>query len=710
MKFIDYGGETTALILAQPNRRIRPRITASLPFTDIETAIGAREQRRTFGRSSRYILEYTPWFKDAGFATEFRQGLTRLKDEPVAVPLWDDAIKLSSACIIGATTLQKTSDNPVRSGAEWIILAPEPATWNAWTYEIITVTAISSSTLTLSAPGTTLAWPAGTLIYPLLFGRLEERPTLDSRTPQKVEGALKIREDSTYARKLNVYPVAHQICGLAVPNFITTPVWDIEPNWVSVLDTTEVDIIYRQLGFLRQEQSYTYLQSNRRGLEFEIVCRSRAEIAKAENLFMNRLGPVKPFMVPTFRQDMVITADLPQAGSEDVIPVESNAYSDPDRPIHPGDPYIALIEPGVVSAKKIDHVLGNNLFMEVDVAETHLRRITRLSHLLFARFASPSITWEYATPQRARCRIKFVEVPDEYVTPADNVIEPAHLYEFTKELPTPQIQRFTSYENTIAFASDDPLIDVPGPASWTPAPYSHGSPESGMKLEREECEITSWGGNFPGNPLAGLFPYTLEGPLSLRIIEINAADPEDDYAKILFSGRVTKPNLTGKDWRAVVRWFRDSRIPRVYFQKTDNVAIYSPYSGVDKEDFAVACTFRGDPDDNTVIELNEGSDEDEDYFAPGYCATGVGANFERRPILHSEVNGSGRLEITVNKRFWNAVDAQAITLYPGTNGSLEQFIAMAGSAENFRGYPYMPIKDPSTNIGEVAHNAGGKKG
>ena len=70
----------------------------------------------------------------------------------------------------------------------------------------------------------------------------------------------------------------------------------------------------------------------------------------------------------------------------------------------------------------------------------------------------------------------------------------------------------------------------------------------------------------------------------------------------------------------------------------------------------------------------------------------------------------GHLHITVDEHFRNAVADQAITLYPGYNASLEQFIVFAGGPGGFSAYPYIPIKDPSTNIGEVADVAGGKKG
>ena len=340
------------------------------------------------------------------------------------------------------------------------------------------------------------------------------------------------------------------------------------------------------------------------------------------------------------------------------------------------------------------------------------------SQLLLARFAKPELVWEYATPLRAKCRVKFIEVPDEYVTPNPNLPEPAYLYKFTTLLPEPQIQYFTSYEDSLYWDG----------STWTPAPFSHDVIKSGIKFEREECEITSWGGDFPGNPLGGLFPYTLEGPLFLDIVEINAISPgegsiiggqipiteipDPGYARILFSGIVTKPDMTGKDWKATARWFGnffDRNVPRFYFQKTCNVAVYSAKCGVNRADFQVIGTFLGAPGTQTVVPITGGTDKAANYFAEGFCETGSGANFERRAILYSQVV-SGHLEITIDKHFRYAISSQTVYLFPGCNLSLDMCIGRFNNQINMRGHPFIPINNPSANIGVVANVTGGKKG
>ena len=701
MKFIDYAGETIALLLAQPNWAVRPKCTATLPFTSIDKAISARESRRNFGRSSRYLLEYTPRFSGAEKSTEFRIGLARLIEETVAVPLWLDSIVISSAVAIGATTINKTSVMPARYGAEWIILSADLAT-----YEIVTVIAITDNSITINS-GAARAWPAGTLMYPLLFGRFEERPSLESITPQTIEGGLQIRENSSFARRIN--PVAGSIpaVGAGVPAFSTVPLWNFEPEWSQMLDTTEIDILYQQIGFLRTDQSYTAQQTVRRGLEMGFVCKSRSAIAAIERMFTDRRGPVRPSMVPTFRADLVPTADVPVAGNTTRINIASSEYSDPDRPPHPGDPYVAFVEPGDghVDPQKITAVAGTALTTAVAIAQTHLARTTRLSFLLLARFAEPQLSWDYVTPQRAHVRIKFLEVADEYVTPNPYLKEPAYLFEWSEMMPTPLVSRFTSYENAISYGGN----------TWTPAPYSHDTISKRHQARSRGNGHRSWGKDFPANPLKKFFPYALEGELWLKIVEVNSAAPDDGSAKVLFYGIVSKPDFTGVDWKAVVRAFGnffERNVPRLILRKTSSVPIYSPKSGVNKADLVVTGTIAAMNTTDKSVDITTGATPPANYFGGGgLFETGTGANWEQRTILYS-VAITGGQRLTLNRALRKAVLTQAANMYPGWNGAIDTLAEVFGddAVLNLRAFPFMPLKNPSANIGEVSTSAGGKKG
>lgn len=313
MKFLNYNGETLALFLTPPDWGEAVKLDLSLPFTDVTAALSHQESRRTFGRSARYQIEYAvsaPLEQSAiaAWSTNLRLWLQRLKGETVAVPLWTDGVELASAVVAGDTVLNKTAINPAQYGAEWIITDDVYGSYTQSSpprSEIVVVSAIDDSTVTLASPGATIAWAPGTLMYPLLFGVVAERPQFSAETDEMLSGRIKIQEDSTYARRLNPFPGTVPSVGAGIPEFSNLPLFDVQPDEsVRSLDQTEVDILTRQIGFGRQTQKQVYAQPVRRGLQLHIFAQDRATIAKINRLFLDRRGPVKTLMFPTFRGDI----------------------------------------------------------------------------------------------------------------------------------------------------------------------------------------------------------------------------------------------------------------------------------------------------------------------------------------------------------------------------------------------------------------------
>jgi len=701
MKFIDYGGETVALLLATPNWAQSLEVSMTLP-TAIDKAISARESRRAFATSMRYSLGYTVDFFSTRQATDLRLWLNRLKGETVAVPLWTDAVEISVTANAGSDTFAKTATMPVRYGSEWIVLSDDLSA-----YEIVVVSAIDAGTVTL-VDALAMTWPAGTLLFPLLFGKLAERPQFDAVTDEALSGAIKIQENSPFARRLNPTAVTLPTVGGGVPAFSTAKLFAATPQWSRVLDRSEADVLYQALGFLRQEQQYVYQQPVRRGLEMEFDCYTRADMTAIERLFSDRRGTTRPFLVPTHRGDLRITQDLPIAGNATRITIEQpSRYSDPDYGDHPGAPYLALIDAnGAIDARKITVVSGGDLTTAVAITAPHKKDETKLSHLLLVRFADAKLSWTYTSDEIAMTRLKFIEVPDEYVTPNADLPEPIYLYRFEERTPTPQNSYFTSYEDSFSY----------GGHTYAPAPFSHASIASNINLAREEVQLTSWGGNFPSNPLAKLFPYELEGELWVSISEADKNNPSAS-PDFLLSGTVTKPNLSGLDWKVTVRRFGnllEKNANNCYYQKVCNVPLYSPKCGVNRNTYKVSGTYFAGSAPKIIEVALVADDPDvarpDHYFAGGMITTGSGSGYESRTILES-VNVSGpRQRLTLDRPLRLVVAGQTVNMFPGCNGAIETCALKFNNLVNFRGFPYIPIKNPSADIGALSANAGGKKG
>jgi hypothetical protein len=711
MKFINYGGETVALCLALPNWQANLKVTIDLSeIVNITDALSAKETRERFGKSGRYHFEYEILTGDAAHTNAVRLWLQRLKGETVAVPLWTDGVEIYSAAAIAATVINKTPDNPVQYGSEWIIVNQD-----ASVYEIVTVNSVDLLHVNLAA-GTTLAWPAGTMMFPLLFGLVAERPKIKAETDEIISGTISFDENSTYARRLNPYAAAIPVVGASIAAFSTKPLFNIRPQFVDPIDTTEVDILESHIGFLRQRQRQVYPQAVRRGLEFNFLQDSRDNIAAITRFWMDRFGPVKTFMVPTFMGNLRLTQDLPVgAGGGVFIYVEMDqSFIDAFAAAVPGMPYIALVDGHSVDPQKIDIVDGTQLTLHSAVTQTHSMADTDVSHLVLGRFAESKLTWTYTTDGLAETKLKVIETPDEYAAPQADRPERAFLFRFREDLPNGSsvFWYFTSYENNLVLAGT--AFD----GNYVPGPFDHGDVTAGTDMEEEKLEITSFDFSSTANPLRRLLEFSLEGILRVDVLEVDvnnlAAAPT-----VVFSGDSSGLDPTGKEWTATFlafgQFFR-RQFPRYYVQRICNVPVYSPKCGLNRATFLTDGTLYAIAVDGSYIDIaaivahTDPATKPAHWFdgPPGYFETGAGVNYEQRTITQASVV-SGKLRLFFSKPLRKAVLNQVVNMYPGCNGTIGMCISRFNNQVNHRGMAWIPDKDPTTNADRVDIATGGKK-
>lgn len=714
MKFVTLGGETVALCLASPNWAGDSPVTLELALpTEIAKALSDREARRNFARTFRYTLTYKTLFATARESTDFRLGLLRLKGETVAVPMWVDAVELSTDENAGSISLGKTAEMPVRYGSEWIVLSADGST-----YEIVTVSAVSADTVTL-ATGLTLHWPAGTLMYPLLFGKFAERPRIDAIDDEKSETSIKITENSGYDRRLNVTATPLATVGAGVPNFSTARLWDIAPDFVKPVDSTEVDILERLIGFLREEQQQVYQQAVRRGLELAFLPLvdesngsvtgglSRAGIAKLEAFVHDRRAQVLPFMIPTFRGDLRLADDV--AAGASVFQVEATTFDDPGFSDHPGTPYLALIDAitGAIECVKITSFEIDGYHTIAPFTASHPAATTIVCHLLLVRLVQPKLTWRYLTDRLAATTEHFLERPDEYATQLTPLAEPVYLFEFLEEFPNGSRLQwlYTSYENTI--------VIQPGDQTWVPGPFSFGDTTENLRLEAA-IELRTF--EFDGHPLKKLLPFGLDSELLCNIYEVDFANLAAP-GKLIFPGVVEDLIPKGKEWTAKLSWggHRSRRkVPRYFIQKGCNYTLYTPRPecGVARADWQTTGTIAARLDKQIDVSGVPGTGDPgarpNNYWAGGDVETGVGTAFERRGILASaQIAGGQRLFL--DRPLLKAADGNAISFWPTCSGSVEACKSFNNWPEGYGGFPHVPDQGPQVRAVQPKQSTGGKK-
>jgi hypothetical protein len=697
-KLITLYGAQAGLLCAQPNWETEVTISLELPTDIAKEAITFTESRRAFAQSARYTMKWRAYVANAQDATELRIFLTRIRGESLLVPCWPDMCEIQTALIPGRTQIHLV-DTPVRSGAAWIIANDDFSAW-----EIIAVSAINYTTGVVTiVPGVRQSWPAGTMMYPLIAGRLSDRPKPESITDECCEVDLLLKENSDFSMRLSTPAGALPVVGAHIQSFQATPLFDLQPNHARPIDWTEQpDILYQDIGFLRTEQQRVYDHRNARGVELEFAESNRANIVRTERFWRTQRGPVLRFMIPTWRGDMRLLEDTPVPGHPTWINVESTEFANPGREAQPGDPFIALISlQNVIDPYQISqavHLTGSARLIVTTPVGTHNKN-TIISHLYLARFSDSKLEWTYTTPYVAATRIKFVELPHEYAHPPAPLPEPAYLFIFTES--GVRVDRFTSYENTIHVQSGTYA------GTYTPAPFSFDTLKTGLKLDQEQLNLKSF--KFTGNPLNKMWPFALDGMLKLEVVEIDIAHPNAGASR--FFGDVWSIDA---DYKAVAIAFGnlfDRKFPRFLMSVTDNYTQFSAPTQLNANAFRIAGTFvTPDHTSQTVVVVSSaGHGKAADYFAGGWLETGAGVNFERRGILHSEPTAPNKVTLHVDRPLLKALNSANVNLYPGYDGSIDQCETKFSNRINFGGHPYIPNVNPAVKAMKPKNVQGGKK-
>lgn len=692
--FIDYGTETLALCAAPPNWRDPIKLSVGLPG-DVTQSLLKTESRRRFATSNRYTLEHLFETDNAADSTDLRKWLERLKIETVAVPLWTDGVILAADIDPNDTNLLIDGELPVRSGAEWLIVSDDGRT-----FEIVVVTGLTDLAITLGAPGVEFFWPAGTMMYPLMFGRLDDqRSQFDSPSDETLSGTLKFLENSPFARKLTTRFMPAQLAGSHVPGFETYKLWTLEPDWSDgPRDWSESDVLRKKIPatIAREEQQYQYQNWNRSGQDVPFTLAGRDQIAQAEFFFNERGGTALPFFIPSFLGDLRLAADA--ASGATTFEIEDSRYEVASYDDKPSNAFLCFIDDTGIYPMRIDLVDATTITPAIPLAKDFKAAGTQVCFLKLARFVDPSIDWEYPTDNVARARLKFIEVPDEYVTPAPVLPPPAYLFHFTEKTPVPNEWYFTSYEQSIVY----------GGKTYLPAPFSFDRYKAARDLT-DPFTLSSWGGSFAGNPLNQFIPFVLNATMTLTVVRVNRDNPDDLTARILYYGDVMNLDTTGPDWTANLQPFGrrlEMKFPRFNYQIPDNFSQFTPPTQLDPnlyQSVGMIATLSG-----FTVTLS-GLGTQSGWYNNGTLTTGTGANFERRAILTS--SGVGTVQtLTIDRPLIRAVIGQAVTLLPGYDQTREQCESKFFNERCFGGHPFMPDTNQILSSNDIKTPSGGKKG
>lgn len=176
---------------ALPVWSIRPNwdkgITENLEWLSdvLRNSYGA-EQVRALRLSPRRTFEVTfnPLNEERAF---FDLWLSRMSSNEFVLPLWHDCGILGADIATGATAIPfDTTFRELEVGGLAILVGPDP-----FTFDKVTITAITDAGITVAAGGVTQNWSAGTCIHPLRRARLQDQSAASAITSRLGEATIR---------------------------------------------------------------------------------------------------------------------------------------------------------------------------------------------------------------------------------------------------------------------------------------------------------------------------------------------------------------------------------------------------------------------------------------------------------------------------------------------------------------------------------------
>lgn len=683
------GAQAIVLMLLPPNFSTPIKVTLSV-MDMAQVTQNNKSSTRSLSSKGRYTIEMECLAGNLQESSDIRAGLNRLKGELVALPLWTDAVSLTTLTVAGDTTSTfNSSMPPSRWGTWWAFI-----NLTTFVYELVSVTSVSGSTITTSSPSFT--WPVGSVLVPLIFGRfsLSSPPTFTKLTESVNTIKFVFEENSPFTFALNPFPTTLGVVQTNLGLFSAARLWNVPCTYAgSEIDNVVVDIDYERIGFQRQDAAFVYPQAPRRVTELAFEVCDRKTIAAIESCFIDRQGRAFNLWVPTFRNDVDLIENLPDSTPTHILVDGSSRYLDTNFTGHPGFPYLCLNDNTgqAIFPIKTASLSGNTIVTTVPVTQTFLSN-SKISHLILSRFQDNSISWTYATDGFANTTIKWVEATEDYAnTQYEQSI--SQLFIFTNQnLGGLTSWYFTNFESDIVVGSN----------TYLSAPMSHGIIKTGLDMASDEAEIVSF--QFANNPLNKLMPWHLVGSLLANIYDF---DRVTLAPTLIFAGTVEEINTEASKITAKVMGFGglyDQQFHRHVMASDCPYSVYSPECGAARVPTGVIIT----SSIGTTVSVVPALSIPVDAFAKGIIEVVSGGTYNMVEISNSSVPISGHTQLGLIRPLIGSVVGAFATLSIGCDGSFGN-CAILNNTINYGGENNIPTTNPSIQAVQPRDSAVSKK-
>ncbi|MFA7177487.1 MAG: phage BR0599 family protein [Smithellaceae bacterium] len=255
----------------------------------------------------------------------------------------------------------------------------------------------------------------------------------------------------------------------------------------------------------------------------------------------------------------------------------------------------------------------------------------------------------------------------------------------TADESTPiEVYKFWTADDTWHLTDGDAPFVYDGD-TYLPAAISRGPVTQNEDPASNTCTITMSRLTEPAVQYVASLPMHTMRVMITRLHRTQ--DPLEGEVK--FAGFVGTPTVKGAEVQAacvsIAKWM-DQPIPNYRLQPLCNASLFDDECGLTAADYQTDGTIVAANETGTVLTADEFALEDDGYFELGH----VLINGHRRMITqHIGTSVTLRYPIPVPDA------GDAFSAWPGCNGAISTCLAKFNNKDNHRGYPDMPLDNPT---------------
>lgn len=277
-------------------------------LTDVLPALAGTEQRVGLRGVPRRAMEYEFMARDRMESVRLETMMLGWQSRLWAVPVWTDPQALASTLPAGSTSISCATADYEFAANGLLVLWRGPHD-----YEALEIASVGAGSLTLKA-ATLATWPAGTRIYPVRLGRMQDRQKLVRETNHHITGKM----------TFNFIDHPGVTAADSGDTFAGYRVYLGRTDWA---EPVEVEAL-RQLEILDYETGAAWVDdiSGLAALlkSWHWTLASRAEVVALRAWLHARAGRLVPFWSPTQGDDIEVLA--PIGASDTAITIRNIGY------------------------------------------------------------------------------------------------------------------------------------------------------------------------------------------------------------------------------------------------------------------------------------------------------------------------------------------------------------------------------------------------